>query len=296
MSSAEVKLSCRDYAACVPGAVWLSDIPWHLYGRMLMPLCMPHIPFEVNRQEVRDALSQHNALLACWTTDWDSFDESNWWWVVCDSAEYDIERVSSAGERKSIRRGLRRCSVRRIEVSEFAPLAYPIYQTALRGYGTRPPEATRFAEDVDRWASYPGTEFWGAFHEGKMGAYVVCRVIDGAVAMISSKSDPELHKHKPNAALFYTLSRYYLRDGLQYITGGSRALLHPTAIQDFLEKLGFRKAFCRVNVELSPMARIADRSRIVQWGTYLGLRNLFGPRWRQLEGLDKLMRIASSFE
>ena len=256
MSSTEVSLSSIQYARYVPDVAWLSGIPWCLYGRTLMPLCMPHKPLEVNREEVRAAVSQSHALLACWTTDWDAYDKSEWWWIVCDRTDYDIECIPSAGERKSIRRGLRPCNVRRMGVGEFSALAYPIYRFALEQYGTKPPEPSRFAQEAEGWAAYPGTDFWGAFYEGRMVAYVVCRIMDGAVAMTSSKSDPQMHTHKPNAALFYTLSQAYLSSGLQYVTGGSRTIQHPTAIEDFLENLGFRKVFCRVNVELSPMAKL----------------------------------------
>jgi len=291
-----VELSFHEYAKHVSDVVWLGGIPWYLYGRVLMPLCMPHIPVEVDRAEVRGAISQHNALLACWTTEWDAFDTSEWWWTVCDQSNYNVENIPSSQGRASIRQGLRQCNACRVEASEFARLAYPIHRAAVERYGDRPPLETGYAEGIERLAAYPGTEFWGAFHEGSMAAFAACRIVDGAVELITAKSNPQLHRYEPNSTLFYTLCKDYLDSGLKYVSNGSRTLWHPTTINVFLEKLGFRKVFCRVNLQLSPSARIVEGTRFVRWGPYLGLRRLLGAKWAQLEGFDKLMRIAETFE
>ncbi len=290
-----VGLSSHEYAQHVPNAVWLSGIPWHLYGRLLMPLCMPHIPLEVNREEIRAAVSQNHALLACWTTDWDVYDKSEWWWVVCDQRDYQVDTIRSSRGRALIRKGLRECTVRRIEVGEFARPAYPIHQAALRSYGMAPPTFARFVDQMEALAEYSGTDFWGAFRGDVLTAFAIYQRIDGAASGIIAKSNPEFHKYQPNAAMFYTACQHYMAQGLRYVTGGERTLVHPSAIQEFSEKLGWRKVFCRVNVELSPMAKLVVGSRVLNWGTYLGLNRVVGSRWRQLEGLDKLLTIANTF-
>jgi hypothetical protein len=286
----------REYAEHVPGVVSLDGVPWHLYGRVLMPLSMPHIPIEVDRAALRTAMAHTKALLACWTTHWDGYDDSEWWWVACDQDEYDVETVASPAGRQSIRKGLRNCSVSRIEATEFRSLAYPIQRAALVRYGGRPPTEAEWAEHVDHLAGYPGTEFWGAFHDGHLAAFAVCLIIDGAVDLGSAKSDPDFHKYEPNAALFHTVCKHYLGNGLGYVTNGSRTLSHPTAINDFLEKLGFRKVHCRVDVELSPVAKIIDAAGLVKWGRYAGFPKLIGARWSQLESFARLMTIARTFD
>jgi hypothetical protein len=174
-------------------------------------------------------------------------------------------------------------------------LAYPIYRAALESYGERPPTESEYVENMERLAAYPGTEFWGAFYKGSMAAFAICQIVDGAVNLGSTKSDPELKRYNPNAALFYTISQHYLKNGLKYVSNGWRTLLHPTNINELLERLGFRKMFCRLNVQLSSFARIIDESNLVRWGSYVGLKKLVGKKWAQLEGFDKLVRIAETF-
>jgi hypothetical protein len=288
-------LSFREYAKHVSDVVWLGGIPWYLYGRVLMPLCMPHVPVEVDRVELRRAIVRHKALLACWTTEWDAFDASEWWWTVCDHSGYDVENISSSNGRASIRQGLRHCTARCVQAAEFPRLAYPIYRAAVERYGDRPPTEQQFAEGISRMAAYSGTEFWGAFRGDTMAAYATCRILDGAVELISAKSDSGLHRYEPNSALFYTMCKHYLELNLRYVSNGSRTLWHPTDINTFLQKLGFRRVYCRVEVELSVSARIVDAAKLASWGPHVGLKRLLGVKWAQLEGFDQLMRIAEAF-
>jgi hypothetical protein len=257
---------------------------------------MPHVSIEVDRTELRQAMSELNALLACWTTEWDAFDSSEWWWTCCDHEAYDVERIDSAKRRRDIRKGLRECTIRRVAAHDFPRLAYPIYRDSVAGYGPRPPTESEYVEQMERWATYPGTEFWAAFHKDKMVAFVFCLVVDNAVGFASSKSAQEFHKYKPNSALFYSISRHYLSHGRKYLTNGWRELWHPTGINEFLEKLGFRKVFCRVHVELSPAAKIVRRPHLVRWGASVGLDRLFGMKWGQLEGFQRLVTIAETFK
>ena len=174
-------------------------------------------------------------------------------------------------------------------------LAYPIHAAAVRAYRQNPPSEEEYLHHVEQMGAYPGTEFWGAFHGDRMAAFATCQFVDRAVSLGSTKSDAELDKHNPNSALFYTIARHYLEQGLRYVSNGSRTLWHPTQINDFLETLGFRKVYCRVNVVVSSAARILDGVSISNWGRFLGLERLFGKRWMQLQGLHRLLRIAETF-
>ncbi len=286
----------REYAKHVPGAIWLDGVPWHLYGRVLMPLTMPHVPLEVDRTVLRRAMTEKKALLASWTSDWDSLADSEWWWVACDLPNYDVDLLASSAGRQSTRKGLRHCSVDRLELTEFCGLSYPLLRSAVERYGEPPPGETEWKTGIEQLARYPGAEFWGAFCDNRLAAYAICLVIDGAVDISSAKSDPELHKHEPNAALFYTLSKHYLDGGMRYVTNGTRTLSHPTTINTFLEKLGYRKVPCRVNVELSLAAKAVDAVHLARWGRSVGLPRFLGSRWSQLESFNKLLTIAKTFD
>ncbi len=140
----------------------------------------------------------------------------------------------------------------------------------------------------------PGQGILGSIHGDKLAAFASCQIIDRAVLLSSTHSDPELHRHKANSALFYSVTRHYLQHGMLYVSNGSRTLWHATSINDFLRRLGFRRVYCRVNIEASPLLKTVDLVRLARWGRYLGLPKLLGNRWLQLEGCHRLFRISET--
>jgi len=290
-------LTAHELAKHLPRVVWINDSPWGMTDRVLRPMTMPHVGLSPDRRDLRKAIAEHGALLAVWTSEWDSLDASSpWWWTCCDQQGYEFDRIDSSRGRRSIRKGLRECEVRQVPSREFGPLAYPIHAAAVRSYGQPAPDEAVYLRHIEQMAAYPGTAFWAAFHGDCMAAFATCQVVDQAVSLGTTKSDPELDKHNPNAALFYTIAEHYLDRGILYVSNGWRPLWHPTRINDFLETLGFRKVYCRVNVVASGKVRLLDRTAVARWGRFLGLERLLGKRWLQLQGLHRLLRIAETFE
>ncbi len=288
----------RKLAATLDGVFYVGGLPWRNAGGILKPLAAPHVVRDVDRKEVRARLSESGALLARWTDCWNS-EESKWWWTCCDDKEYELAGIRSSRARRGIRKGLRNCEVRKIGAGEFANDSFPIHSAALRSYGlgeSRVPSRDQYAESVARRAQFEGAEYWGAYHQDEMIAFASCLVIDDAMIFGSTKSDPSRHSLCPNNALFYEITRHYLVDrGLRYVTNGSRTLAHPTAINDFLIRMGYRKIFCRLNVELSMRAGWIQSSGIIPLLGKTGLSRLLGRRWASLEAFSRLNRIARTF-
>ena len=268
---------------------------WRNSGGVLTPLARPHIDVTPERQSIREALRESGALLAIWTTNWDLPDATEWWWNCCDMEDYSVDNIASRRGRRSIRVGLRRCEIRRVSAAKFAEDAYPIHAEAVFSYGQSPPKKPDYSAAILGMSKFPGTELWGAYVENRMAAFATCQVFDGAVNLGSTKSDHSLDKHNPNAALFYSIWEHYQNRGIKYVTNGWRSLWHPTNINNFLMTLGFRRVYCRVNVEASPLVRLVDGLRIASWGRYLGLPLLLRHRWSQVVGSRKLMRIEKTF-
>lgn len=256
---------------------------------------MPHVALSVDRDEVKAAMRKHGALVAIWTTDWDLPGKSEWWWTCCDAPEYSIDRVESSRGRRSIKKGLRNCETRIVAVDDFVGPAYAIISEAIKGYGGTVPSEDSYRHDLEQMAAYPGTELWASFVGGEMAAFATCQIIDGAVTLGSTKSNPEFNNANANAALFYSICSHYLERGDRYVSNGWRTLWHPTAINDYLMTLGFRRIYCRVNIELAPAVRLVDATRIGDWGRHVGLEKILGNRWLQIEGVRNLVRIAGSF-
>ncbi len=280
--------------------IWIDSIPWTMKQnrRILTPLGLPHTIQNVNRHCVREALRRNHALIAYWTSDWDRT-KSEWWWVCCDDKDYDVKNILSSRGRRGIRKGLRKCTVRLVDGEEFARISYNIYVKALVSYGAKRshiPERDEYRSAILNPQKYEGIEHWGVFIGKRLVGTATCILLGDAVKLGTTKSDPQYHKYCPNNALFYTITQHYLRErGFGYITNGSRTLWHPTTINEFLMRQGYRRVYCRLNVELSRIAGLLFSSQLAAWGEYVGLEKILRKQWHKIEGLSKLIKISRTF-
>jgi hypothetical protein len=293
------KSSVAGWAECQKEVIWIDDIPWNVRDRILEPLSMPHTIENVNREKVHKALSDTNALLAYWTDDWGRA-ESEWWWICCDDKEYDIENVINSRGRRGIHKGMKDCSVSRVVPKDFPNLTYNIFSESMKSYGIKSskiPTKEEYYESIMNKSEYEGFELWGTFVGDKLAAFATCVVIDDVVMFGSTKSDPKLHTHSPNNALFYHITKHYLRErGILYVTNGSRTLLHPTTINDFLIRMGFRKVFCRLNVELSNFTKLLLNLTGSELNKYLKFFwKMFPRQYEKFQAFLKLVEIGKTF-
>ena len=176
-------------------------------------------------------------------------------------------------------------------------MAIPVYAAAVAEYPNEGwcHSADQFYDEVIQCARYPGRETWGAFVGDKFVAYVSCIVMDGAVGLSWSKSDPaELH-HKPNNALTYALTRHYLVERkLKYVTAGARVVQHPTHIQEFRQAMGYRRLYCSLKVQMHPLLTAGVCLRLDRLGGWSVLRKVAPKLAMNLSGTGLLARIAKS--
>jgi hypothetical protein len=275
--------------------VWVCDIPWKKNHGVLCPVSSPHIPLEIDRNELRRALLKNRALMAMWSSHWDSNNPAEWWWVVCDTENYDITKITKDKMRQKIRKGLKNCDTRLLTIDDFLRLSYPIYCASFIDYGLKPVGEKRYRKHYLNLERYPGHHYWGTFYQDQMASYAHSTVIDGIVILVDGKRDKRLEKSLANCAKYYNMLNYYLNNGLRYVTNGWKTMLHDTNISDFLEYFEFRKVFCRLELELSPLAKFVDRFQILHLLSYFRLNKILGNRWNKLEAFNKLLRIAESF-
>ena len=276
--------------------IWIDATPWVSRGRVLRPLSMPHQAKRVSRQAVRSAMRRSGALFSQWSEGWD-MDPSEWWYICCDRPDYDVSILRKM-PRYDVRKGLQHCDVRRLDGEWFAANGFSVYEAAFRHYGSTPRLSDRqFAAEFRRNAEYPGRETWGAFVEGTLVAWASCIVIDDAVILSSTKSDPLYYRNRPNNALVYVLTRHYLRERqLSYVMSGSRALLHETNVQTFDEKMGYRRVFCQLRTELRPSLSIADALALSVWARRLGLGKILKVPLAKLDAVGEAVRISRDCE
>ncbi len=287
--------SYADHLADSATVAWAGGAPWRLESGVLMPLAMPHTLGPMDRREIRGAMRWTGAKMALWNDAWDTA-AGPWWWVCADRRDYDSSQFKK-NMRHDLRLGLANCAVRRLELAELAEQGYPVYLAAFSRYGTTPSLRSReaFVAEVTKAAQYAGREMWGAFLGPRLVAFASCIVIDDAVAFSWAKADPEHLKSFPNHALYYELTKHYLRDrGLRYVADGVRALRHATQMQDFLEKLGYRKVYCPARVEMSPVLAAVLALRAHRWGPSLGLGVVARGLMEKLRLAAELAGIASA--
>ena len=96
-------------------------------------------------------------------------------------------------------------------------------------------------------------EIWGCVDRetGKLEAYSICRIEGDVCYFESSKANPEfLTKYYPFYGMYDARNRYYIREKcFRYCVSSARSVSEHSNIQNFLiEKLHFRKAFCRMDM------------------------------------------------
>jgi hypothetical protein len=248
----------------------------------------------VGRAHIRAALRETGALLAQWTEGWDT-EPCDWWYVCCDRKDYDISSLRKVA-RYDVRRGLQQCEVRKVDAEWFASNGFTVYAAAFRHYGTRPAlTETEFVDEFRTHATYPGRETWGAFMNDRLIAWESCIVIDDAVVSASAKCDPAYFRARPNNALVYVLTRHYLIERrLRYVTSGSRVLLHDTNVQEFNEKMGYRKVYCPLRTELGSIAAFLHILRLPGLARRLGLGQFLRSPIDKLEAVAAAVRVSRS--
>ena len=65
-------------------------------------------------------------------------------------------------------------------------------------------------------------------------------------------------------------------------------------MQDFLEKMGYRRIYCPLRVEASPLLQAVVRSGVHRWGCWLGVVKQLRGRLENLGQVAKLLEIANS--
>lgn len=236
-----------------------SERYWVTSGsRKLLIYLGPHLHADLDRRQVREMLRLRRAYAALWSYDWDNGCEGPWYSVVCDRPDYDIETIENQSARYNIRRCLKTCQVRLIDAEWLADNGFDVHDKAGRRYDNyKPPTRESFATWVRSFVGRSDVEFFGVFLGEKIVAYAMVHLFGDTARVTASKFDPEYAKVKPMEGLEYTIAKHYLEREYRLVDSGTRPLLHSTSIDQFLERLGWRKAYCRLGLEMVPALRAA---------------------------------------
>lgn len=287
------------WAECYNNIHWIDEQPWFLDKKILEPISLPHMLHKVNRNKLRETIFANNALLAYWTDNWDG-PKSEWWWTCCDDKNYDIENIKSSRGRRSIRKGLRECTVRKINPKDFTEMAYDVYKKSLLSFGydnSKIDSKIQFEKNTLRKCNYEGYELWGAFVQKKLVAYATPTIIDNAAILGNTYSDSDFNNQNPNSALFYEITKHFLCERkLSFVSNGHRSLIPHTSINEFLERMGYRKIYGRLNVEFSPFAKNLSYFASGNSGKLISLvLRSFNSSYLKFRAFGNLVNISKTF-
>jgi hypothetical protein len=241
-------------------AIELNHINWVLYNGALVPDVPPHIGVELSREEANYLLKRSKAYFLRWPSNFDCGFETEWWYLIRDKYidldEFDSER------RRQIKNSIKRCIVKKVDAEYMANSGYEVYISAFASYDTfqKPAGRKEFYESMMSRKGNPIFDFWAAFDktDNNIIAYFMNRLTSDCCVYSTTKFKPEFLKLYVSHALLYEMTNYYLNElGLKYVCDGARSISHKTNVQDFLiDKLHFRKAFCKLNVVYNPIVKI----------------------------------------
>jgi len=226
---------------------------WKYYNHAVIPTVPPHEKPDTKPIENGDVWKiDRRILLARWTSEFDCEHETEWWYVIKDTP-LDINALKSK-RRYEINKGKKHFAIRTIEPKEYVEELLKITIAAYEGW----PEKYRpivdpeeFRKQINSWDDYI---VFGAFGKEDEQLCGYAQLIDygSYVEFCTLRTVPDAEKFAVNAAVVCGILDFFgtrFGDGF-YINDGQRAILHETAFQDYLVKyFGFRKAFCRLNIQ-----------------------------------------------
>mgnify|MGYP002624362934 CR=1 FL=1 len=238
-------------------------IQWNLYQGALLPYVPPYEKIDVDRTWIVNEIKRRKALFARWTSDFDCGHPSEWWFCLRDKPIELSEFKSKL--RNEINRGLKTTEFLLVDndkKEEYVPLFFEIAKECHAEY----PEKYRphitlevMRKNVEK-TIFRGGNFWACIDKETSVMCGYCEVIPRGklLNMTIVKVRPEYLRNRVNAGLVFTLCQYYLNSGMYaYLSDGQRNIRHETNYQAFLVKtLGFRYAYCRLNVVYHPLVNI----------------------------------------
>jgi len=129
-------------------------------------------------------------------------------------AGFDVANLIYA-KRKNLKRALATLTFSRLD--DLEPLLPELQQVcisqATRARHGKPPEY--YVDHHDEWRRYmlrefasPHREWWGAFHEGRLAAYVYAYEVEGVMVFGAFKSHTDFFPMRPNDGIVYTFLQH----------------------------------------------------------------------------------------
>ncbi len=212
-----------------------------------------HVGIPISRErdsDVRKYLKKNKAWFGYWTTDFDLFEQGEWYRYICDCKPYRIENIERKKDRQHIRKCLRECCVERVDVSFIRDHCYQLYVKAAERYSNFDTVSeSAFYDKMNYFCEVGGYEGWIVKYNEEIIAYSIFLDGDDHKILLIAKFSPDHSTLYPMCGMYFTAADYYLNElGLKSLVGANRTLNHETNIEEFRIRLGWRKAYSNLSL------------------------------------------------
>lgn len=268
-----IKKNCNLYVEWLTrGCIQNKEISWYVYQRALLPdippIAVNGIKFDIKK--IKRLVIKRKAVLARWISDYDCSYPTEWWYCVRDTPIDLIQFKSKI--RCEIKRGLQSTDFiilkNKDDLQSYISQISVVEQAVLRHY----PEYYRpsFSSDSLKMKCMMAITNGGSVFICKSKrdnficgyAIIYCDTLFMTANMLTLRVHPKYLNDRVSAGLVYYICHYYLNE-MKYVcvSDGERNIKHETNFQAFLVKtLGFRYAYCRLNIVYHPLVRIAVKT------------------------------------
>lgn len=191
--------------------------------------------------------------------DFDCGEETDFWHIILDKF-YEIDELPSKSTRKNLRKSLSVYTYRLATKEEILQYGYQIECEGAKRIGISP----RYTQEdflifVER-AYASQQEFWLGFDIETMepAMWELISLRGDHIIENTERVSYRFKQYNPSYGLNWSIAKYYLKEkGYKYIDAGARSLTEHSNVQNFLiEKFGFRKAYCRMQVWMHPFLKL----------------------------------------
>ena len=227
-------------------------VTWRLYKSTW--IFLEESEEELLSSEEANALLKERGLIVRNTYDFDTKEETSFWFIIKDNLENISELPFSA--RRNIRRALRFYNIKKININEFSEKALPIINSAQKSYKVKSKITSKkeFDAEVEQYKKDNNKEFWivERKNDNEAVAIAINTIKKNSCEYDTMRCKPDaLHDRTyPYYGLIYEMNNHYLGEKkLRYVNDGSRTVTEHSTIQDFLiHNFGFRKAYCKLKI------------------------------------------------
>lgn len=201
-----------------------------------------------------DAIFKKKGLMVRNTYDFDTKDETEFWYIIKDNFEDLIELPPST--RTKVRKSLRHYLIKQTNKEIILDNCHDILVSREKSFDIKCKVTSKeaFSSMLDEYESENKIDYWIVENKesGEIVAFSINRIKEKSCDYDFMSCKPEaLHDRSyPYYGLFYEMNRYYLQEkGLKYVCDGSRSITEHSNIQPFLiYNFKFRKAYCKLKV------------------------------------------------